>query len=281
MESIEFGPLFESTRLSSGIDYYKATMSQLAYETEPNSEVTFTFHNRGEQRLADYINPADLQSRMDQLRQIGFGYDEIDYLGSIRNTEGEAVFKNEFLDYLKNNVLPDVKVSYSAEEDDLNIETTGPWPLVTFWETIVMSEVNEAYFEGYLRANNLNPLEIYDEGDRRLSEKIEILKANPDIRFADFGTRRHFSSRWHKHVIDRLNTEVPSNFLGTSNIEFSNRLGKKPIGTFAHEMPMVFAALADARNESIRESHNKFLQLWYKSYGNDGSIALTALYISQ
>jgi len=275
MESIEFGPLFESTRLSAGIDYYKATMSQLAYETEPDLKVTFTFFNRGEQRLADYINPADLQSRMDQLRQIGFGHDEIDYLGSILNANGETVFKKEFLDYLKNNVLPEVKVGFSSEEDDLSIETTGQWPLVTFWETIVMSEVNEAYFEGYLRANNLDPLEIYDEGDSRLSEKIEALKANPDIHFADFGTRRHFSSRWHQHVLDRLNTEVPGNFLGTSNIEFSSLLGKKPIGTFAHEMPMVFAALADARNESIRPSHNKFLQHWYKRYGKDGSIALT------
>ena len=138
-----------------------------------------------------------------------------------------------------------------------------------------MSEVNEEYFEGYLRANNLDPFEVYDEGDRRLSEKIEILKANPDIKFADFGTRRHFSLRWHKHVLDRLKTEVPNNFLGTSNVEMSNGLGMKPIGTFAHEMPMVYAGLADARGENIRASHNKFLQAWFARYGKEGSTALT------
>jgi nicotinate phosphoribosyltransferase len=275
MDSLEYGPLLESTRLSAGLDYYKPTMSQLAYEAEPNAEVTFTFHNRGEQRLVDYIDPTSLQARLDQLRQNGFSYDELDYLGGLQNSDGEAIFKTEFLDYLKDNVLPEVKVNFDEAEDDITLETTGPWALATFWETIVMSEVNEAYFEGYLKAHDLDPFAVYDEGDRRLSEKIEILKANPDIKFADFGTRRHFSLRWHKHVADRLNAEVPNNFLGSSNVELSNELGKKPIGTFAHEMPMVYAGLADARNENIRASHNKFLTAWFDYYGKESSTALT------
>jgi nicotinate phosphoribosyltransferase len=168
-----------------------------------------------------------------------------------------------------------VNIGYDAELDDLTIDTTGVWPMVTFWETVIMSEVNEAYFENYLVSQNIDPFAVYEEGDRRLSEKIAILRANPDIKFSDFGTRRHFSLRWHKHVLERLNDECPENFLGTSNVEFSNTFGKKPIGTFAHELPMVFAALADARGEDVRQSHNALLKAWFERYGVDSSTALT------
>lgn len=138
-----------------------------------------------------------------------------------------------------------------------------------------MSELNEAYFEGYLQAHELNPLDVYDEGDRRLSEKIAILQANPHIKFADFGTRRHFSLRWQKHVVERLVEECPENIVGTSNVALAESIGIKPIGTFAHEMPMVYAGLADARGDDIGASHNRFLQDWFTRYGEDYSIALT------
>lgn len=274
-KTIEYGPLLESSRISAGLDYYKPTMSQLAFEQEPDSEVTFSFHNRGDQRLLDYINPSSLQQRFDCLRQNGWTQAELDYLESLRNSNGQTVFNNEYLDYLRSNGLPRVEVKYDEDTDDLVIETTGVWALSTFWETVVMSEVNEFYFEGYLKAHGLNPLDVYDEGDKRLSEKIDILKANPDIKIADFGTRRHFSLRWQKYVVERLITECPENIVGTSNVALADSLGIKPIGTFAHEMPMVYAGLADARGGDIRSSHNKFLQDWFNSYGKDYSIALT------
>jgi len=41
MSSIEYGPSREDTMLvSRGLDYYKPTMSQLAYEKEPQATVT-------------------------------------------------------------------------------------------------------------------------------------------------------------------------------------------------------------------------------------------------
>lgn len=271
---IPIGPMIEETRLSSGQDYYKPTMSQIAHEVEPEAEVTFTFHNRGNQRLADYVNPDTLQAEFDRLQKEGFADAELAYFASLKLNDGSSVFDGDFLNYLANHELPKVVVGRD-ESDDIAIETTGPWAMVTFWETMVMSKVNEAYFEGYLIANNIDPYEVYNEGDRRLSEKIAILQANPDIKFADYGTRRSFSLRWHAHVIDRLTNECPANYLGTSNVELSDEHNTTPIGTFAHEMPMVFAGLADARGQDIRASHNQFLQKWYDKYGQDYSIALT------
>jgi len=273
--SVEYGPVYESSFITAGIDYYKPTMSQVAFEQEPNAEVTFTFHNRGEQRIADYVDQNYLQARFDQLQKTGFRDDEINYFRSLKKSDGNYVFSNEYLDYLAINVLPKVKVSFDEGINDIAIETTGPWALVTFWETIVMSEVNEAYFESYMVQNNIDPNDLYDEGERRLEEKIEVLLQNPDIKFSDFGTRRHFSLRWQKHVVDTIKAECPDNFSGTSNIELAHSLGLKPIGTFAHEMFMTYAGLADARGEDIRASHNKFLNVWYDKYGEDLSIALT------
>jgi len=278
---LPYGPLLEQGQLSAGLDYYKPTMSQLAHEQEPDAEVTFTFHNRGGQRLLDYVRPDTLQQRFSELRERGWQPEELDYLASRLDSAGTRVFSDEYIDYLHTHELPPVQVRYDEEIDDLAIEATGPWALATFWETIVMSEVNEAYFEGYLVAHQLNPIEVYDEGERRLSEKVAILQANPNIKFADFGTRRHFSLRWQQHVIERLIQDCPDNFVGTSNVALARKYGVKPIGTFAHEMPMSYAGLADVRGEDIRASHNHMLEDWYNRYGNDLSVALTDTFGSE
>jgi len=272
---VMIGPLAESALISAGTDYYKPTMSQVAFNKEPNAEVRFTFKNRGNQRLLDYIDPDNLQARFDAIRDKGWSDMELAYLGSITNSDDEAVFSQEYLDHIKSSSMPEAVVRYDEDKDDLAIDTTGPWEMATFWETVVMSQVNEAYFENYMIKHNLNPIDVYNEGDKRLSEKIAILKDNPDIKFADFGTRRRFSLRWQMHVLERLAAECPDNFIGTSNVALANKYGVKPIGTFAHEMTMVYAALADARGEDIRGSHNQFLEDWYEEYGEDYSIALT------
>lgn len=273
--SVAHGPLYEAGELSAGLDYYKPTMSQLAFEQEPEAAVTFTFKNRGDQRLLDYVNPNVLQARFEQIRSRGWQPTELDYLSGLRDSADQPVFDATYLTYLRDNSLPPVTIGYDKERDDITLETTGPWALATFWETIVMSETNEAYFESYLLAHNLNPLDVYNEGDRRLDEKIAILRANPDIKFADFGTRRHFSLRWQEHVLERLLAECPDNMVGTSNVALAKKYGTRPIGTFAHEMPMAYAGLADAREQNVRASHNRFLRDWYNRYGYDLSTALT------
>lgn len=272
---VEHGPLVEQNMLTAGLDYYKPTMSQLAYEKERDAEVTFTFKNRGGQRLLDYVDPTFLADRFAQLQEAGFSENELEFLANQHKINGEPLFSDDYIDYIRTNPLPDVLVTHDQATDDIAISAIGVFPLVSFWETVVMSEVNEAYFEGYVRSHNIDLFKLYDEGDRRLSEKITVLQANPDIKFSDFGTRRHFSLRWQKHVVGRLQNECPENFIGTSNVGLANTMHETPIGTFAHEMPMVYAGLADARCEDIRASHNTFLQDWQEQYGDDLSTALT------
>lgn len=276
---IQYGPVQGEGTLSSGVDFYKPTMSQVAFEKHKDAEVAFTFKNRGKNRLVDYVDAAELQARLDTRRQ-GWSAEELAYLASLTHQDGEAIFSAEYLDYLADNPLPNVDVILD-EDGDIAIDSTGAWPMVTFWETVVMSEMNELYFEGMMREEGIDIFEVYDEGNRRLNKKIETLKSRPDIKFADFGTRRRFSYKWQNHVIERLLDECPENFVGTSNVYLANKFDVPPIGTFAHEMPMVYAALADRDGKNPLRGHNQMLRDWVEVYDNNLSVALTDTFGSE
>ncbi len=272
--------VYEERKLSAGLDFYKPTMSQVEFHNHPNEQVEFTFKNRGKEKLTEYVDTEVLQARLNAYKT-GFDSEEIEYLGTLLGKEDKPLFDPEYLEYLRDRELPPIEVVIDPETEDIAITAEGDWPMVTFWETVVMSEVNELYFETKIREEGLDITDIYEEGDRRLTEKIEILKSRPDIKFADFGTRRRFSYRWHNHVVERLVNECPENLLGVSCVELAKKHGVDPIGTFAHEMFMVYAALADAEGKNPLEGHNKVLRDWQDRYGDDLSTALTDTFGSE
>jgi nicotinate phosphoribosyltransferase len=276
-ETYEIG----ENRLSAYLDLYKSTMAQVALNKHPNVEVTFELKNRrSTQLLSEYVSPEALQERLERFRG-GWKPDEVAFLATqMRKGDESPLFHEEYLSFLLENELPAVQVGINPETGELEVSTTGAWPLVTFWETVVMAEVNEMYFESYITAHDLDLQEIYDEGDRRLSEKIAKLQARPDIKFADFGTRRRFSYRWHKHVLSRLAKECPENLIGTSNIWLANEFDLMPIGTYAHEKPMVYAALADQEGRDPLEGHREMLIDWVAEYDDNLSTALTDTFTS-
>lgn len=260
------------TTLSAGLDYYKFTMSQLQYEQMPDVQVTFGLINRSAVRLADMIDLDALRHDLDTVRQRGFGADELAYLAGLRTSQGTPVFAPAYVNWLAQAQLPAVDVWVDG---DLRVQTSGAWPLVTFWETVVMSAINQHYFAGYVRQHGLNLAYVYAEGIRRLDAKIALLQQYPGIKIVDFGTRRHFGFDWQTQVVARLQQQCPSQLIGTSNVALAQRFGLRPIGTFAHEMPMVYAAVAEHHGHDIRHSHQRFLYDWYARYGVDLSIALT------
>jgi nicotinate phosphoribosyltransferase len=115
-------------------------------------------------------------------------------------------------------------------------------------------------------------------GTLRLAEKINILRARPDITFSDFGTRRRFSRSWQEYVIRVLAQEIPGQLLGTSNTAMAMQYGLLPMGTMAHELYMVMAGIMAESDATIRASHNRVLQEWWEEYGWGLSIALTDTY---
>jgi len=268
-------------RLLDGLDYYKLTMGQVALERFPEAEVTFTMKNRaGDYPLAQYVDQDELQARFETIREQGFTPEEIAYLAGLQTQQGGTRFDAPYLDYLANLRLTDVNVRFDEETEDLAINAKGPWANVSLWETVVMSEVNEQYYKHLMEARGISVEDVWKEGDRRLDQKIEVLATRPDIKFADFGTRRRFSADWQSHVVERLAKELQGNLVGTSNPWFAYKFDLKPIGTYAHEMPMVYGALADERGINPLDGHNAMMNEWFDRYDEDLSVALTDTFTS-
>ncbi|HLQ79156.1 MAG TPA: nicotinate phosphoribosyltransferase, partial [Terriglobia bacterium] len=124
---------------------------------------------------------------------------------------------------------------------------------------------------------------MWDEGNRRLDEKIQTFKRNPGITFSDFGSRRRWSREWQEHVISRLAEEIPGQFRGTSNSLLSMKCNLMPMGTIAHELPMVYSAIYREDDERAQRlvSSQRVLEDWEAEYGLDLSIFLPDTYGSE
>lgn len=269
-------------RLSDGLDFYKLTMGQIALEKFADTEVTFTLKNRGgDFPLSQHVEVTELQARLDEIREKGFTTEEITFYSGLKAQNGSARFDEEYLNFLAHLELSEVTIGINEESGDLTVSSTGQWANVSLWETIIMSEVNELYYKNLMKEQDLNEEEVWATGDARLSEKIETLKERPDIKFADFGTRRRFSATWQDHSVGRLATELAENFIGTSNPWFAYKYDIAPIGTYAHEMPMVYAAIAEINGQNPLDGHNAMISDWEDRYNGDLSTALTDTFTSE
>jgi nicotinate phosphoribosyltransferase len=83
-------------------------------------------------------------------------------------------------------------------------------------------------------------------------DKTERLKALPDIKISDFGTRRRHSFLWQRWCVEALKEGIGDAFTGTSNVLLAMDTDLEALGTNAHELPMVFAALAEERRGAAR-----------------------------
>lgn len=79
----------------------------------------------------------------------------------------------------------------------------------------------------------------------------------------------------------RLAKELPENFVGTSNPWLAYKHDLPAVGTYAHEMPMVYSALADSNDQNPLDGHGLMMRDWFKRYGKDLSIALTDTFTSE
>lgn len=246
------------------VDFYKYTMAYFVWKFFPNVIVKYEFKNRTKDvPLGHLLLP--LQMELDNIRRFyKYQEDELEFISSLK------IFPEEFIRFLALIELPEIHVEKDGNE--LKIYTEGLWMNAIWWETMVLSATN------YMCFKDLDALTGKDHvktGDELLSQKIEVLKNNPEIRFSEFGTRRRFSYEWQKHVVERLKDEVPKQIIGTSNVLLAKELDLKPSGTMAHEIFMIGSRLFGDTDEDIRSSHGKILDMWYELYGEKMSIALT------
>ena len=112
---------------------------------------------------------------------------------------------------------------------------------------------------------------LYARAMTRVWEKLQHLTTLDELRLADFGTRRRHSFLWQDWCVQALVEGLGERFIGTSNCLVAMRHDVEAIGTNAHELPMVDAALADSDDE-LRDSPYRLLVDWHAEH--DGNLRI-------
>jgi nicotinate phosphoribosyltransferase len=272
------GPIVRS-RLEP--DFYKFTMGQLIWRKYRNAQTTFAFQNRTmKAHIGEVVDVGELREQLDHARSLMFTNSELHYLRGT-NEYQQRMFDEGYLDFLRSLRLPEYQVERRGPV--LDVLFCGPWSEVTYWETVALSIINETYYRTLLRRLSRFEREaIFAEGIRRLHQKIGVLRRRPDILFSDFGTRRRFSAAWQHYVDETLMEELNNGssegqFLGTSNTYAAMTTGLVPMGTAAHELPMIIAGVTDPGEpdpEWLRQAQRQVIDDWWDQYGWGLSIFL-------
>lgn len=254
------------------VDFYKFTMGAFVYQYYRGVEVTFRLKNRTKGvRLAEIIDLNELRTQLDHVRELAFTSSETFYLRGM-DLYKEHMFSDEYIRFLRTIQLS--AYTLSTEDGQIVFESTGPWEVVTFWETIALGIINELYYRSMMASmSRFQRQAIYADGIRRLHRKIEILRQHPRITFVEFGTRRRFGRVWQSDITRALAEELPLQLRGTSNTRLACELNLVPMGTNAHELQMVAAALANSDDELFHVP-NRVADQWFEMYGQALSIVL-------
>jgi nicotinate phosphoribosyltransferase len=142
----------------------------------------------------------------------------------------------------------------------------GLWTDTTMWELYSLSIINELRTRANLKNLSEFGLDIlYAKAKTKLWDKIERLRGVPHLTVADFWTRRRHSFLWQEYVVEAMAANLGSGFTGTSNAFLAHKHDLEAIGTNAHEIPMVLAALAPD-DEALKASQYRVLEMWQQTY---------------
>jgi len=254
-------------------DFYKYTMCQLAWRRHRGVRVKYAFTNRTKGvNLAERLDIDELREQLESVRNLRFHPEELDWLARGRHTAG--LFDPEFIAFLADLRLPEISVE--RDGGTFRIVTEGPWCEAIWWETPVLSTIAEEFASVEIGETAEAHRRAYDEGVRRLDDKIKTLHVRPDARVIEFGTRRRASGAWQEVVLGELSSRLPPGMLlGTSNVALARRYGLKPIGTMAHETFMVYSGIYRSTFEEMLGSHNRVLRDWQEDYPEALRVALT------
>jgi nicotinate phosphoribosyltransferase len=262
------------TRSLLDTDFYKLLMLQFIWKNYPKTRVSFSLYNRTSSvRIADAIVTEELIEQLDHARTRRFRKSELVWLAGNTFYGHRGIFEPDFLEWLERDFrLSDYEVS--VEGGQLHLRFEGLWTETTMWELYALSIVNELKTRSHLKKLSEFGLDIlYARAKAKLWGKIERLRGVPDLKLADFGTRRRHSFLWQEYVVEAMAETLGRNFVGTSNAFLAHKHDLEAIGTNAHEIPMVLAALAN-NDEELKASQYRVLELWQQAYAGELLIML-------
>jgi len=247
-------------------DFYKLLMLQFIWKNFPKTRVEFSLYNRHSSvRIADTIHIEELKVQLQHVRGLRFRKSELVWLAGNTFYGRRGIFESAFLDWLEHGFhLSDYQLRVSDGQIHLSFE--GSWPETTMWELYALAILDELKTRAHLKTLSEFGLDIlYARAKTKLWSKIERLRGVPGLSVADFGTRRRHSFLWQEYVVVAMAANLGSNFVGTSNAFMAHKHDLEAIGTNAHEIPMVMAALAPD-DAALKASQYRVLELWQQTY---------------
>jgi nicotinate phosphoribosyltransferase len=254
-------------------DIYKLLMLQMIRREYPGVQVTFSLLNRSRHvRLTELISETELRDQLDHARTLTLSRRERVWLTGNTFYGKERLFDSEFIAWLSDYRLPDYDLR--TVDGQFEIDFSGDWSDITLWEIPVLAIISELRSRAALRHYGRFELDvIYARAKAKLWEKVERLRRLDGLSLADFGTRRRHSFLWQNWCAQAMKEGLGDKFIGTSNVLLAMEHDLEAIGTNAHELPMVEAAISNDDDE-LRQAPYEVLKKWRNAYEGNLLVAL-------
>lgn len=268
-------------------DLYKFKMLYFYWKMEMvDIVVSYKLTNRGNIKLSSFLDSMQVYDEILNLKNLRLTYTELDIL--------KKYFPDtEFINWLSKQTFG---WSYIGGESKDNLFYKGNLGNIILYETPEMAIYNELFSSKILTGMGRYAENHENEFNYKLREKLSSIanynNKHPDAKiwFTEFGTRRRSSLAFQRIAIERAIEmfklfRVPDTLIGTSNIMLAEEFGLQAKGTVAHEVPMLYAALAHIRwlqnvvrgngithdmyrelYSLLQESQHKFISDWNKIF---------------
>ena len=236
-------------------DLYKIRMTQWIWTHFRDVEVEWALTNRTKTvLLAKEINLDRLRYELDNVKQLHFRAHELEWL---KQQGFRADFIKALFDSFVDTLSP---FKLTRLDDQFDLSFKGKWWQSTLWEVPALAIICELRSNYYL--NQMTEKEIslmYSGAEDYCKDWLNCIYEN-EVQFGDFGTRRRHSKEWQDRAVQACMYKLGDSFLGTSNCALAKKYNIPCLGTLAHEIPMVMAALAEP--EGLIASQYDYLPLW-------------------
>ncbi|MCQ0091441.1 nicotinate phosphoribosyltransferase [Roseovarius sp. M141] len=258
-------------------DFYKLLMCQSVFRNRPDTQVTFSLINRAKHiPLADLVDEGELREQLDHIRSLSLSRGESTWMRGNMFYGKRQMFNPAFMDWFDKLRLPPYHLERVGDQYELTFQ--GSWPEVMLWEIPALAVLMELRSRAVLNRMEKFELQVlYARAMTKLWEKVETLRQVPDLRIADFGTRRRHSFLWQDWCVRAMHEGLGEKFVGTSNCLIAKNRDLEAIGTNAHELPMVYAALAQTDAELARAPYD-VLSDWHEEHEGNLRIILPDTY---
>jgi nicotinate phosphoribosyltransferase len=254
-------------------DFYKLLMCQSVFRNNPDTQVTFSLINRTTAiPLADLVDEGELREQLDHIRGLSLTRGESTWLRGNMFYGKRQMFRPDFVEWFEKLRLPPYHLERVGDQYELTFE--GSWPEVMMWEIPALAVLMELRSRAVLNHMDTFELQVlYARAMTKLWQKVETLRGLDGLRIADFGTRRRHSFLWQDWCVQAMTEGLGEKFVGTSNCLIAKNRDLEAIGTNAHELPMVYAALAET-DEELAQAPYKVLADWHEEHEGNLRIIL-------